>query len=115
MIPNITIRKIRDLISDELIEGGVGTGITLPLRTDTGLETAATDWNNSLSSKIVSSNSINMVHIIELGENDGLTLTEWEIIGSDGTNYNRVIKGDILKDTTQEVHMIQTFIFEVMP
>lgn len=106
---NIGRNRVRDLIRDNMTKGQSGTGTALVTLSDTGLQIPLVDTLNTLTDKTVSSDSINVTHIVTTGEGNGEDITEWEIRNTSGSSYNRVVKASISKSSTIEINMIHSF------
>lgn len=105
---------LRDAIRDDFSSGQTGIGEYPPDESQTSLQSAVAVTLNTLSSpKAVSNETIAVTHVVTTAEANGLTLTEWEILGnSDATDYNRVVFSGLSKTAVIEVTMIQVFALE---
>ena len=86
------INRIRDLIYDDLDKGQLGTGGTLSLESDTGLETADATTLLAVSSKSKSDKTIKIDYTLSSTGGTTTTYKEFELQESTTpTNYDRIV------------------------
>ena len=104
---------LRDVINTDLSSGQAGTSTYPPRATQTGLLLPVAATLNTLSTKIVSEDTITVTHVVTTTEANGSSLTEWEVLGNaDATDYTRILRTGLAKTAVMEVTMITAFILE---
>ena len=86
------LNRIRDLIYDDIDKGQLGTGGTLSLDSDTGLETADATTLLTLSSKSKTNRTIKFDYTLPSTGGTTTTYKEFELQESaTPTNYDRIV------------------------
>ena len=108
-ISNEAITRFITLIAADIDDGIAGTGTTLPLATDTDLETPVVDTEVDVTTTTTSS-SFTVTHLISSALGNGSDLTEWQLrMNSEATQLNRVVTAVVSKDAQIEITKITLF------
>lgn len=108
-ISNEAITRAITLITNDLDDGLAGTGVTLPLATDTDLETVVADTEADVTITAGAS-SFSVSHLVDSTSGNSSDLTEWQIrMNSEATQLNRVVTAAITKTNIIEVTKITLF------
>lgn len=105
--------RLRNALTTDFSSGQAGTGVFPPEIDQTGLFAAIAATLNTLSTKLTSSDTITVTHVVTTGEANNSYLSEWEVLGnSDTVDYNRIVLSGLLKRSNTEVTMIHSFALE---
>jgi hypothetical protein len=110
VLTNTGRTTLRGSINSDLSSGQTGTGTFPPNIDQAGLFEPIAATLNALSTQVVSANTITVTHIVTTSEGNSSQLAEWEILGnSDTTNYNRLVRAPILKNSVTQITIIHVF------
>lgn len=97
------------LIVADIDDGRAGTGTTLPLASDTDLETVVADTETDVT-VVQSGSTFSVTHLVTSTQGNGSDLTEWQIrMNSEATQLHRVVTAAVTKTAAIEVTKLTLF------
>ena len=113
MILAVGLNELVEDVYDDISNGEAGTDGSLFEKSQTGVIAAIANTNIALSTKTLSTRTINSTYLMDVDLANGETIAEYEV--NNGTiAYNRVPKSGLLKTDDDEISLIQSWEFKVV-